>query len=113
MGNLVNMAKTKLVTTSCRKATGLDPYTAGLIIMSRSEIRDGKIYSPSGKKIGWFNQKTGIGWCNLKGFNEIKDLAPNYPEFDPTDYDEVDFNEYFDDSDDSDDSDGSNEEQCM
>lgn len=53
-------------------------------IMKKSTVRDGKIYAPSGKKIGWIKtirMESGLvgayGWLNHKGYEELK----NNPEF--------------------------------
>lgn len=33
--------------------------------------RDGKIYSRTGEKIGWYNEQFGIGWLNRKAYNNL------------------------------------------
>ena len=65
------------------------------LIFSHSIIdENGKLWSPSGKCIGWYNSEWGVGWCNLKGYKELKNLAQT-PKFEGEDlYDEVDLEEY-------------------
>lgn len=63
------------------------------VIMSRSTLKDGKLYSPSGKCIGWYNQETGVGWCNMKGYKELLQ-SETANDDDYENYDSVDLTEY-------------------
>lgn len=75
-------------------------------IMRKCRIdENGKLWSPSGKCIGWYNRETCIGWCNLKGYRELKGYEPQntafdgeyeYDDADLTQYDEVDLAEFYD-----------------
>lgn len=63
------------------------------IIMSRSTLQNGKLYSPSGKCIGWYNPETGVGWCNLKDYKELLQ-SETANDDDYENYDSVDLTEY-------------------
>lgn len=78
---------------------------AGEIMRKCRLDENGKLWSPSGKCIGWYNRTTGVGWCNLKGYRELKAYEPQntsidgeyeYDDADLTEYDEVDLAEFYD-----------------
>lgn len=69
-------------------------------IFSHSTLdENGKLWSPSGKCIGWYNRETGVGWCNLKDYKDMKNTQPNPNTEDDYAYDTVDLEEYFDSDD--------------
>lgn len=81
---------------SMKLAQGKKMQEIANIIMSRSHLdENGKLWSPNGKCIGWYNRETGIGWCNLKGYKELlKDIPEPANDEDYENYDEVDLAEY-------------------
>ena len=43
------------------------------VIMSKCTLdENGKLWSPSGMCVGWYNPETGVGWCNMAGYKELK-----------------------------------------
>ena len=40
-------------------------------IFQNATLRDGKIYDCTGKEIGWYDEKRGVGWIDRKGFRQL------------------------------------------
>ena len=68
---------------------------------ARIETRDGvcELYHPvSNRKIGWYNPSTGVGWCDAKGYEELKAYAQKEEEIENEFLDSYFGEEYSDDS---------------
>lgn len=46
-------------------------------LRDRAIWQDGKIYTSGGMRIGWYNEKLGIGWCNGRLYERVYGSARN------------------------------------